>query len=117
MLLKPLVLFVHVLLPGDKLVLGQSGTSRLLIRPGCLNDRLTDLTYAFSGWPSVHIDRPSRELHGALRLLEDCQTINVSMGVYQGGVAYATENLVCRMHFPHDCTVGVYALICRYMEV
>jgi hypothetical protein len=32
-LLKPLVLLVHVLLPGKKDVLGQSGTSRLLIRP------------------------------------------------------------------------------------
>ena len=25
------------------------------------------------------------------------------MGVGTGGVAYATEFLVCRMHFPHDC--------------
>lgn len=32
---------------------------------------------------------------------------------YRGrGVAYATDFLVCRMHFPHDCTVGVGALIC-----
>jgi len=39
------------------------------------------------------------------------------MGVGTGGVAYATDFLVCRMHFPHDCTVGLGALICRYMEV
>lgn len=31
-ILKPQVLFVHVLLPGKKQVMGQSGTSRLLIR-------------------------------------------------------------------------------------
>jgi hypothetical protein len=41
----------------------------------------------------------------------------MGVGTGGGGVAYATYFLVCRMHFLHDCTVGVGALICRYMEV
>jgi hypothetical protein len=68
----------------------------------------------------VRIDRPTYGFAwGVARRVGDCQTINVSMGVGTGGggVAYATYFLVCRMHFLHDCTVGVGALICRYMEV
>ena len=45
------------------------------------------------------------------------ETRNLSMDVGTGGVAYVDDFLVCRMHFPHDFTVGLGALICRYMEV
>lgn len=69
------------------------------------SDRLTYLTYAFSGWGQALLLCASID-QGVC--FDDCQTINVSMSVYPGGVSYATENLdlVCRMHFPHDCTVG-----------
>lgn len=49
------LLIVHLLLPGKKDVLGQSGTSRLLIRPDC---------------PYTLIDR-RRDLHGALRVASE----------------------------------------------